>query len=293
MPRALVLLVTVMSAAFGGPAPQNAAPLPDRDTFLAEARKRLASNDLLQSRYSYRERVTRVRANPFGKIGTGPVEVFEIYPVVGDELSYRRLIERDGVPLSPGELAAQDRKFLERYRDWRDDMRREGKSEREARLQRQAADRERDRARAQEAIGLFDFVLDRRDTLEGQPTIVVRFSPKPNADPRSREARVASNFAGRAWIHEHDYEVMRVEAEAISDTVFGYGFLARLYKGATALFVRRKLAGSWLPVETRVTGTGRAMLFRKVTINYAREYSNYRPFDPSQLPFLAAAIGNN
>ena len=143
-------------------------------------------------------------------------------------------------------------------------------------------------------MGLFAFSLERRDILEGQPVIVVRFSPKPDVQPHTREGRIAASFSGFAWVHEREHEVMRVEAEAIADTVFGYGVIARLHKGAKALFTRRKFGDVWLPVETRVTGTGRAMLFRKVTINYLREYSDYRLFDPAQLTTrLGGATGNN
>jgi hypothetical protein len=289
MTRLLALIALAGAAAL-----PVAQPLPDRETFLAEARKRLASNDLLQSRYSYRERVTDVRTNPFGRIGTGPIEVYEVYPVVPGRLTYRRLMERDGVGVSPADLQQADRQFLARYTQWQRDVAREGRDERAARLEREAAERQKDRARANETMGLFDFTLERRDTLDGATVIVVRFAPKPDAQPRSREGRIASSFAGIAWVHEHEYEVMRVEAEAVSEAVFGYGIIARLHKGAKALFTRRKFGRAWLPVESRVTGTGRAMVFRKIAFNYLRQYSDYRLFDPAELQSrLAAATGNN
>ncbi len=293
MRRRLALLAVLTCVSSLATLAHSAAPLPDRDVFLAEARKRLASNDLLQSRYAYRQRVTDVRMNPVGQIGTGPIEVYEVYPVAGDDLKYKRLIERGGRPLSAAELEVQDREFMAHYRQWRRDLSREGKSERDARLRREETDRQRDRAKAEEAINLFDFSLVRRDQLNGQPVIVVAFKPKNDARPRSREGRIASSFAGEAWLHEHEYEVMRVEAEALTDTTFGFGLIARLYKGTKAVFIRSKFGDVWLPVETRVTGSGRAILFRKVAIDYLRQYSNYRLFDPAELPALfGAATGS-
>jgi hypothetical protein len=294
MTRRTVCIAALALAATLAPVGAQDAPLPDRERFLAEARKRLASNELLQSRYSFRERVTDVRFNPFGAIGTGPIEVYDVYPVVPGQLTYRRLIERGGVAVPPAELLLADRQFLARYYQWQRDIAREGQDERQARLKREAAEREKDRARAAEAMGLFQFTLERRDTLEGQPVIIVRFAPKPNIQPQSREGRVAASFAGRAWVHEREHEVMRVEAEAMDDTAFGYGVIARLHKGAKALFIRRRVGNVWLPIETRVSGTGRAMLFRKVTINYLREYSDYRPFDVAEFTTrIRAATGNN
>jgi hypothetical protein len=137
-------------------------------------------------------------------------------------------------------------------------------------------------------MGLFNFALDRRDTLDGQPAIVVSFNPKPNAAPRSREGRIAASFAGFAWIHEHEYQLMLVEAESHTDTTFGFGVIARLHRGAKARLTRRRFGDVWLPVETHMTGTGKALVFRKVTLNYRRQYSDYRRFDPVDLPSLLA-----
>jgi hypothetical protein len=122
---------------------------------------------------------------------------------------------------------------------------------------------------------------------------VIAFKPKPGANPRSREAKIATSFAGTAYVHEHEYELMRVEAEAIKDTSFGYGVIARLHKGTTAVARRQKIGNVWLPVETRMTGTGRAFLFRKVEINYLRQYSDYRVFEPASLPTLLASATNS
>ena len=262
--------------------------LPDRASFLAEARKRLAGNEVLQSRYTYRERVTRVRFNPLGQMGTGPVDVYEIYPIT-EGLTYRRLLERSGVKIPADEVAEADRDFIARYEQWRRVLEREGQSERAARLKREADERAKDHARAEEAMGLFDFNLERRDTLDGASVIIVSFRAKPDARPQSREARIATSFAGNAFIHEHEYQLMRVEAEAVSDTSFGYGVIAKLNKGAKAIARRQKVGDDWLPAETRMHGTGRALLFRKVDINYVRVYSDYRPFEPSELPTLLAS----
>ncbi len=210
-----------------------------------------------------------------------------------DDLTYRRQVLRDGVPVPREELAQADREYLARYHEWQRALAREGQSARAARERRLEVERDKDRARASEAVALFEFTLSRREMLDGQPAIVIAFRVKPNVRPQSREARIASSFAGEAWVHEHEYEVMRVDAKAVSDTSFGFGIIARLHKGAEATFRRAKVAGAWLPVETRVTGTGRAMLFRKVQFSYLRLYSDYRPFDPATIPQLLAAATDN
>jgi hypothetical protein len=278
--RALIGLAIVLSTwAFA-----QDSPLPDSAAFLVEVRKRIASNDLIQSHFSYRERATELRLNPFGRMGTGPVLVHEVYPHPNDDLTYRRLVERDGHELPLADLADQDRRYRERLTQWQRQIAREGRSEREARQRKDAEARAKDQAQANEALDLFTFTLDGRETWEGQPAITITFVPKPDAHPRTREGRVAAAFAGKAWVHEYEYQVMRVEAKAVDDVMFGFGVVARLNKGSTAVFTRRRIGDAWLPVETRFNGAGRALLFRKVQIDFTRAYYAYRPFDPSELP---------
>lgn len=268
------------------PAAQAPPPLPAPAPFFAEVRKRLASNDHLQSRFFYRERSTELKLNPFGRFGSGPVMVYEVYPHPDDELIYRRLVERDGVAVPASELARQDRDYRGRLADWQRRATREDASERLLRQRKADQAREKDEERTREALEMFDFAIAGRDVWEGAPAIVIHFTPRPDARPRSREGRVAHAFAGHAWVHEHEYEVMKVEATAVDDVSFGWGLIARLHEGSTARFIRRRQAGAWLPVETRFKGTGRALLFRKADIEFSRDYYDYRPFDPSELPAL-------
>ena len=182
------------------------------------------------------------------------------------------------------ELARQDRDYRRRLAEWNRRLAREGTSDRLERERKAQQAREKDQDLAREALSLFDFAMVGRDTWEGLPAIVVSFTPRADARPRSREGRVARAFAGRAWVHEHEFEVMRVEARAVDDVSFGWGVIGRLYEGATARFTRRRVNGVWVPVETRFDGDGRALLVRRLTIRFARDYYDYRPFEPSDLP---------
>jgi hypothetical protein len=265
--------------------PASSQPLPDERQFLADARQRLASNDLIQSRFSFRERTTELKLNPFGRtMGTGPTNVYEIYPHPEEELTYKRLIERDGLKVPASELAEQDREYRQKLAAWRRRLAREGISERAERQRKAAEARKKDEAMAREALDLFDFHVAGRDTWDNEPAIIVTFTPRRGAAPRSREGRIARAFTGRAWIHEFDHEVMNVDATAIDDVNFGWGMIARIYKGSTARFTRRRIAGAWLPVETRFDGAGRALMVRKVDIDFRRDYFDYQPFDIADLP---------
>ena len=205
--RRVWLSATLFSAmvATGLGRPAIARRCPTRPASLPRCSKRLASNDLIQSRYSFRERSTEVRLNPFGAMGTGPEMVYEVYPHPSDELTYKRLVERDGRPLTTEEIARTGPRPIGSGSrpgngGWRARATRSGL----LRLRKAQEERLKDEARAREALDMFDFAIAGRDTWEGQPAIIVTFTPKAHTEPRSREGRIASAFAGRVWVHEFD-----------------------------------------------------------------------------------------
>lgn len=271
---------------------QAERPLPTAEEFFPAVRARLASNALLQRRYMFKERRTELKLNPFGHIGTGPVEVFQVFPSVEEEMTYRRLIERDGQPIPQDELADQDREYRERYNDWQRALEEETGDAREARARREAEARKREDEKAKELLNLFDFEIVRRERRDDEPAIVVRFTPKPGARASSREGRVASAFSGEAWVHETEFEVMQVDGTSGSSVAFGWGMVARLNEGAKVRMTRKRVHGQWLPAETSFSGTGRAILVRRVTIDYLRRYFDYKPFDPTAPPPIPGLVGS-
>ncbi len=263
---------------------QDGHSLPEPEAFFAAVRERLASNALLWRRYRFKERRTELKLNPFGEMGTGAAKVFQVFPAVDEEMTYRRLIERDGQPVPPEEIAKQDREYGARYRSWQQELEREGARDREARVRREAVTRKREEAKAKEVLNLFTFTILRRDVLNGEPTIVVHFEPKPGARPSSREGRVASAFSGDAWVHETEFEVIQVVGTSGSPVTFGWGMIARLNEGANVRMTRTRTHGVWLPAETKFSGAGRALVVRKVTLDYVGQYFDYAPFDPTEPP---------
>ena len=94
---------------------------------------------------------------------------------------------------------------------------------------------------------------------------------------RKSQGKIAKVFRGSAWIDEATHEVMRVEATSIDSLSYGLGFVARLGEGTKATLSRERIDSSvWLPTSIRLTGDGRALLFRKLNIDYVIEWFNYK-----------------
>jgi len=229
---------------------QSDRPLPDEEPLFSVTRQNLSRAQREQAKYAYRERRTDIHVNPFGsRVGTGGTRVYDYTPLGGGAFQ-RHLIESDGKPVTDAEVE---------------------------RLERRPRQQAPSRTGIDDVVDVLTFHIDRREALDGRDAIVVTFVPKPNARPQTREGRLARSFKGTIWIDEQAREVVRVQAVAIDDLSFGYGFLARLNEGSTATMTRQPVEGGiWLPTSLRFAGEGRAMLLRKLTLDYAIQWFDYR-----------------
>jgi len=236
-----LLLALCSTVAVGAQAPTP--PLPDRSGFLQQVRSTLQGDRLLQSQYSYREKRTDVRLNDHGEVIGRSEKVVDVDPA--------RLTELD----------------------------RENPSQREKRLRSEAEDRRKENEMIDEAFCLYDFRMVGREQLDGYDAILFTIVPVSGFAPRTSEGKLLQKFSGRAWITESDHQLIRVEVEAIDDISMGLGFLARFYKGSHIVFQRRKVSDAvWLPSELRYGGGGRVLLVKKLRVEGAREYLDYKKF---------------
>src|SRR3954469_8061186 len=89
---------------------QAPRPLPDRATFFKATQDNLARARREQGRYAYKERRTELHANPFGKIGTEGERVSAVTPGEEPGVTYRTLLEKDGVAVADAKPERQDRR---------------------------------------------------------------------------------------------------------------------------------------------------------------------------------------
>ncbi len=128
----------------------------------------------------------------------------------------------------------------------------------ESRRQKAALEQEKARRRYSAAIDdlfrIYDIRLIRRERIDGHDTILATLNPKEGVKPQTDDGKIMRNFTARAWVSESDYELVRVEVEAIRDLSFGLGLLARVHKGTVASYERRKVNTEvWLPAKVTWT----------------------------------------
>jgi hypothetical protein len=268
--------VAVIALGAAQPAAQQSnGELPDRAAFLQEVRENLASAQELAHQFAYKERRTEMHMNPFGRMGMGDTRVAEVYPSSVPQMTYKRVVERNGLPVTAEDLAEQEREYRKKVAEVRRDLAREDEDDREQRRRDELLAERRAQRMIDDVVAALQFDIARRESRDGVPTIVIAFQGRPDAKPVTREGKVAKVFKGEAWIHEAAREVMHVEAVATDNVSFG-GFIAKLYEGTHATLDRAEVApGVWMPIRVKFEGQARA-LFRKVDIDYAIEWFDYQ-----------------
>ena len=286
--RAPIALVVLLL--FGLAPSAQERPLPDFDTFAAEVKKHLSTDEERQSGYVFNERRVEQKVNAAGRVTGESVKVYEVYPGLPGEDRYYRLIEEGGRPTPPDRLAKQD---IERQKQAEEYARNQAIPS-----QRQKDAREQDKARreysaaVEDIFRVYNIQMVRREPIDGIDTILATLVPKPGARPQTDDGKVMRHFKARAWISESDYELVRVEIEAIDNLSFGLGLVARVHKGTVATYQRRKVNGqTWLPAEVTWTASARVLLLRRLRLRGVSEFSNYRRYGVETKTTIGAPPG--
>jgi len=185
-------------------------PLPDYATFMAETRKRLEADDVRQSEYVYVETRREQKLDATGTSTKETLDVFESYPSLPNEARWRRQTVKDGKPMSPQELAEVDRERQKKVLEYAKKLERNPEKVREAEKKKHDEER-RDSDRAvDDALRVYDIKMLGREVVNGYATIALSFMPRKDARPQTSEGKIMRHFAGKVWVSESEYEVVRL-----------------------------------------------------------------------------------
>jgi hypothetical protein len=282
--RAVIVLSVILSASIGAaaeeqtqPAPPSNTALPANHEFVRRMRSAIRFDDDLQQAYTYLERRRDVKVTGLGKLTVGPQRTFEVYPSNQPGRTYKRLVAVDGTPLPPADLARRDEEhrhnvLAEVARD-----KAETPAARNARLGKEAQERRERDAIVNDAFAIFEATVIGRDTVDGQPAVIVWIAPRRNVSPRTREGGYMTKFAGKLWVAEADGAIVRLDLTAFDNISVGYGVVGRVHQGARLEYARRFVNNeAWLPSSSHISAKGRTLMFRPFTFDVRTEYMDYK-----------------
>lgn len=275
--RAAALSLGIVVSSLAGAAQER--PLPDAKPFLEEVRKRLQTDEQRQSGYMYVETRRELKLDKTGRSTKETIKVVESYPGLPGEERWDRVIAEDGKPIAALELDKGDR---ERQKKAQEYLRKLEKEPEKVRRE-HAREREKYFREMREAVDniflVYDIRMLARETINGHETIAFALTPRPQSKPRNREGRIMKHFMARAWISEAEYELVRLDVEAIDTVPFGLGLLARVHKGSRLSFTRRKVNNEvWLPASANYRASARIGLIKVMRVGGTSEFSNYKKF---------------
>jgi hypothetical protein len=241
----------------------NAHAIMERSSKVAENNWKEAPN------YSF------IRADVKTKRNSEPTrKSYEVLMIDGSP--YSKVIAEDGTPLTGARLAEEERKLqLEMTR-----RSRESSSERQRRISKYVADRNRDHALLSELADAFDYTIVSEETIDGHNVWVLEGTPKPGYVPRNAETKVLANMNVKFWIDKPTYQWLRVEAQVMK-TVSLYGALAKVGPGTQFMLEQQPISPKiWLPKHFNVTVKAAALGFINENSSSDETYRNYRPMGP-------------
>jgi len=253
---------------------------PDADALIRKVRANLQLDNELLTQYTYLEQRSDVRVSKLGKVTVGPKRTFEVYPSNKRGRTYKRLVAVDGQRLAPAELERRDEEHRQAVLAQVEREKNESPSDRAARQKKEADELREQREVVDDGFAVYDIKLEGQEARDGCQMTIAALTPRPNVNTRTEFGGYFKKFKGRAWVCQEDYQVARVEMEAIDDITIGWGLLGRVHEGSKFTFTRKKVNGEiWLPAEAKFEASGRTLMFRKFQLFTVTSYSDYKKFN--------------
>jgi hypothetical protein len=288
----------------------SGAPLPDIPTLLKEVGKNEDEIDRLLEKYTYTQTVTERELDQKGQMKIKGSETFELTFHKGARI--RRLVAKNGKPLSPKEEADAQKDVEKRIREIE---KKEAEKERKEREAAQKApknsdantdgdpdgdqpnnaqeDERKDRPSIADVLRASKLLNPRRERFRTRDVIVFDFEPLPGYKPQKNYEKLFGKMAGALWIDPIDKQVARVEARLVESYKIGGGVLASLKEGANFTIEQERVNQEiWLPTRAEINLGVRVLLVKGININHTITYGDYKRFsveaekeklkDPSQ-----------
>src|SRR5260370_2821610 len=169
-----------------------------------------------------------------------------------DHGSVRRVIMRNGQPLSEAEARAEDERVQRFIHD-------------PDKLAKQKRDGAQDGKNAEELLRMLPEAFTWKLVSEDAQKFTLHFDPNPNFSPPDMQGRVLGTMAGTLVVNKGQNRIETISGKLTQDVTIGWGLFGRLHEGGTFRVERREVApGLWQIVETHVHIEGKALFFKTI-----------------------------
>lgn len=258
-------------------------PLPDIPALLDSVKKNEDEVDNILEKYAYTETIVRKEIANDGQVREKESEEFELTFYKGNRI--RRMIAKNGKPLTPNEEADETKRIEKRLRNIE---KKEAEKARKAEKEREVAqdtagppdDERGQRISIADVLKASKLVNPRRERFRGRDVIVFDFEPLPGYKPQKNFEKFFGKTAGAIWVDASDKQVARVEARLVESYKVGGGLLASLKEGATFVLEQERINNEiWLPTRADINLGVKVLLVKGINVNSTVTYGNYKRFN--------------
>ena len=246
----------------------SSEPLPDIKVLLDEVRANADKIDAILENYSFKEtRIDREIDNA-GNLVEKSSEAVLLSFYKGFRI--RRLIEKNGKPLSESEQAKEDRDVQKQVADIEEKIAK--KEKREANNSARVPDDESKRVSLSDALKGSLLVNPRRERFRGRDVVVFDYEPNPTFKPQTRMEKLFALCNGAVWVDTKSKQVIRLEAFLVQSAG---NFIGKVKRGAS-FSLENELVNEeiWLPSRADVNLSVK-ILFAGININNLIKYGDY------------------
>lgn len=244
-----------------------------------------ADEQARQRNYTYRELVEQRQLDESGATRKVESKEFDVTSLYG--YPYRRLIARDGRPLSARDEQAEARKLD------REMAKRAGESERarQKRLADDAKELKEEQEFRREIADAFYFTRLAEETVSGEACHVIQAEPKPGYRPRTRQANILTRIRGKLWISKSGLRWVKAEAEMIDTFSLGW-FLLRVAKGTRFRIEFERVGGEvWMPSKVWMKGDARVAGLKRYRMEIRVDWREFRKFQTDSRLLVVGETG--
>ncbi len=243
-------------------------PLPDIKILLDEVRANAAKIEAILENYSYKQTQIDREIDKAGNL----VEKYSETVLLSFYKGYRirRLIEKNGKPLSASEQEKEDKDVEKQVAEIEEKIAK--KEKREAKNPDKTPDEENKRITLSDALQGSLLVNPRRERFRGRDVIVFDYEPNPQFKPQTRLEKLFALCNGAVWVDTNSKQVVRLEAFL---TQSAGNFIGKVKRGAS-FSLENELVNEEIGLPSRADiNLSVKILFAGININNLIKYGDY------------------
>jgi hypothetical protein len=258
-----------------GPAamPQEAPSAPPLEEILRKAVERYAWSDAqkFDRKYVSTFHTVEEQYDGNGNVKTHVDRLIQVVPL-GDRMRTRRVLERDGHPVSA----------VERKEQWDREQKAiaEGNKNSKKPGPRHNSSNEGEMGFNNALIAKYNWKLLGAETLNGRSTYVLSLEPKKDLPVHNLMDHILNKVAGRVWFDSQEFEIVRADAHLTENASVLAGLVGSMKKADIFFEQTRVDNGVWLMSKINTHIDARIAVFKAIREHHSEEHRDFRKVTP-------------